>query len=47
MAKAIKCRLIICGRRRQIDMGVFDSISAAKKYAAECITQPFRIIKIQ
>jgi hypothetical protein len=43
MAKSKKCRLIFHGIRREIDMGIFDSISAAKKYVRECWDRPYTI----
>jgi hypothetical protein len=43
MAKAKKCRLIFHGIRREIDMGVFDSIASAKKYVRECWSRPYTI----
>lgn len=43
MAKAKKCRLIFHGIRREIDMGEFDSIAAAKKYVRECWSRPYTI----
>jgi len=42
--KAKKCRLILHGSFKEIDMGVFDSISAAKKYVRECWDRPYTII---
>ena len=36
MAKAKKCRLIFHGSRREINMGEFNSISAAKRFVCEC-----------
>lgn len=47
MAKAIKCRLIFHGSTKEIDMGEFDSISAAKKYVRECWERPYTIKKIK
>ncbi len=44
--KPIKCRLIFHGSCKQIDMGVFESISAAKKYVSECWDRPYTIIRI-
>jgi hypothetical protein len=43
MAKSKKCRLIFHGMMREIDMGIFDSISAAKKYVRECWDRPYTI----
>tara|TARA_R110000751_G_scaffold77145_1_gene155538 strand:+ start:740 stop:880 length:141 start_codon:yes stop_codon:yes gene_type:complete len=43
MAKAKKCRLIFHGISREIDMGEFDSIAAAKKYVRECCNRPYTI----
>lgn len=45
--KPIKCRLIFHGVRREIDMGVFPSISAAKKYVRECWDRPYSIIVLK
>ena len=44
--KPIKCRLIFHGSCKQIDMGIFKSISAAKKYTSECWDRPYTIIRI-
>tara|TARA_R110002033_G_scaffold20586_1_gene51983 strand:- start:249 stop:380 length:132 start_codon:yes stop_codon:yes gene_type:complete len=38
-----KCKLIIHGKSREINQGDFKSITAAKKYARECIIQPITI----
>jgi len=46
MAKAKKCRLIFHGIRREIDMGIFNSISDAKQYVRECWNRPYSIILI-
>ena len=42
--KAQKCRLILHGTCREIDIGEFKSISAAKKYVQECWSRPYTII---
>jgi len=34
--KPIKCKLIFHGSCKEIDMGVFNSISLARKYVYEC-----------
>jgi hypothetical protein len=47
MAKAKKCRLIFHGIRREIDMGIFESISHAKKYVSECWDRPYTIKTIK
>ena len=47
MSRAIKCRLIFHGSRREIDMGVFDSILKAKQYVRECWNRPYTIIKLK
>ena len=44
--KAQKCRLIFHGSYKEIDMGVFDSMRAARKYTRECWTRPYTIRKI-
>jgi len=44
--KAIKCKLIFNGSRREIPMGEFPSISSAKQYARECWDRPYTIIKL-
>ena len=43
---AKKCRLIFHGRRREIDMGIFESISSAKKYVKDCWDGPYTIINL-
>lgn len=45
--KAQKCRLIFHGVRREIDMGEFESISAARKYVRECWDRPYTIKPIK
>ena len=45
--KANKSRLIFHGRSREIDMGIFDSISKAKKYVNECWNGPYTIRPIK
>ena len=45
--KAKKCRLIFHGCCREIDMGIFDSIAAAKKYVSECWDRPYSIRAIK
>ena len=47
MSRVIKCRLIFHGSRREIDMGVFDSILKAKQYVRECWNRPYTIIKLK
>ena len=47
MSRAIKCRLIFHGVRREIDMGDFDSILKAKQYVRECWNRPYTIIKLK
>ena len=42
----IKCKLIFHTRYKEIDMGVFESISKAKKYVKECWEKPYTIIKL-
>lgn len=41
--KAKSCRLIFHGAYKEIDMGIFKSVSAAKKYACECWKGPYTI----
>jgi hypothetical protein len=43
MANKKKCRLIFHGIRREINMGIFESISHAKKYVNECWNRPYTI----
>lgn len=45
--KAIPCKLILCGKWREISMGDFKSISAAKKYVSECWNGPYYLIKVK
>lgn len=45
--KAQKCRLIFHGVCREIDMGEFESISAARKYVRECWDRPYTIKQIK
>ncbi len=48
--KKVKCKLIFHGSYKQHDMGVFESISAAKKYVERCSniwTQPYTIVRIK
>ena len=48
--KNVKCKLIFHGSYKQHDMGVFESISAAKKYVAQCSniwTRPYTIVRIK
>ena len=48
MAKKIECRLIIHGRTRELDMGIFESKAALKKYVSECrIDLPYTIRPIK
>jgi hypothetical protein len=42
--KAKKCRLILHGSFRQFDMGIFNSITAAKKYVRDCWDRPYTIL---
>jgi hypothetical protein len=44
--RAVKCRLIFHGARREIDMGTFESIAAAKKYVSECWDRPYTIVRL-
>lgn len=44
--KAKKCRLIFHGSCKEINMGIFDSITKAKKYVLECWGKPYTIIKL-
>lgn len=44
--KPIRCKLIFHGSCREIDMGVFESISKAKKYVKECWDKPYTIIRL-
>ena len=44
--KKIKCKLILHGIVREIDMGEFESISAAKKYVYKCWNRPYSIIRL-
>ena len=46
MGKSKKCRLIFHGSCKEIDMGIFNSISDAKKYVSECWNRPYTIIKL-
>lgn len=41
--KAKRCRLILHGSYKEHDMGIFESISAAKKYVRECWDRPYTI----
>jgi rRNA processing protein Krr1/Pno1 len=41
-----KCRLIFHGKTREIDMGIFESISSAKKYVKDCWDGPYTIINL-
>ena len=48
--KKVKCRLLFHGSYKQIDMGIFESIAAAKKYVREVSniwTRPYTIIPIK
>lgn len=45
--KAKKCKLIVHTRYKEIEFGVFPSISKARKYVKECITQPYTIVIIK
>lgn len=47
MGKAIKCKLIFHGACREIPMGEFPSVAAAKKYVSECWNRPYTIIKLK
>jgi len=47
MGKPIKCTLTFHGIRREIDMGEFKSIAAAKKYVSECWDRPYTIKKVK
>ena len=44
--KGKKCRLIFHGKTREIDMGIFESISSAKKYVKDCWDGPYTIINL-
>lgn len=44
--KAKKCRLIFHGVRREIDMGEFPSVAAAKRYVNQCWDRPYSIVII-
>ena len=44
--KKKKCRLIFHGITREIDMGIFESISSAKKYVKDCWNRPYTIINL-
>ena len=46
MSKPIKCRLIFHGSYKEINMGIFNSISAAKKYVSECWDRPYTIKRL-
>jgi hypothetical protein len=45
--RPIRCKLIFHGIRREIDMGIFESISKAKQYVSECWDRPYTIIKLK
>ena len=45
--KKIKCRIILHGVYREIDGGVFDSITDAKKWIRRCWDRPYTIIKLK
>jgi hypothetical protein len=48
--KKVKCRLIFHGSYKEHDMGIFDSITAAKKYVervSNLWSRPFSIIRIK
>lgn len=47
MGKKVRCKLIFHGSCKQIDMGEFESKSAAKKYVSECWDRPYTIIPIK
>jgi len=44
--KPSKCILIFHARYKEINMGIFNSISDAKKYVSECWNGPYTIIRI-
>jgi hypothetical protein len=41
--KAKKCILIFHGMTREINMGEFTSVAAAKKYVSQCWDRPYTI----
>jgi hypothetical protein len=45
--KKIKCKLILHGKYREIEGGIFESINKAKKWIKECWDRPYTIIKIK
>jgi len=47
MGKPIKCRLLFHGQYKEIDMGLFPSKAAAKKYVNECWDRPYTIKSIK
>ena len=44
--RPIRCKLIFHGIRREIDMGIFESISKAKQYVSEGWDRPYTIIRL-
>jgi len=45
--KKIKCNLVLHGISREINIGEFQSIAAAKKYVSECWNRPYSIKRIK
>jgi hypothetical protein len=45
--KKVKCKLILHGSCKQLDWGIFESITAAKKYVRECWDRPYTIVKLK
>ena len=44
--RKVKCKLIFHARYKEIDMGIFESISKAKEYVMGCWERPYTIIKL-
>lgn len=44
--KAIPCKLVFHGSRREIPMGEFPSKSAATQYVKDCWDRPYTIIPL-
>lgn len=44
--KKVKCKLILHGSFKEIDMGIFESVSKAKEYVRGCWEKPYTIIRL-
>lgn len=45
--KAQKCKIRLHGSRREILIGEFESIAAAKRWIQSCWHRPYTIVKIK